>query len=124
CRPSTCSPWNFPELPHSSRGTIAYRTRRNASPRTLQYRAQVRGCDRCHRLGRDDLLHGRPGAPDRPRRPRIHQNPHMSLLSILELPQPRLRNVASALDAGRIATPAFQRLLDDMFETMYVAPGI
>src|SRR3546814_6744837 len=22
CRPSTCSPWNFPEFPHSSRGTI------------------------------------------------------------------------------------------------------
>lgn len=48
----------------------------------------------------------------------------MSLLPILELPHPRLRNVAGALDPGRIATPQFQRLLDDMFETMYTAPGI
>ncbi len=48
----------------------------------------------------------------------------MSLLPILELPHPRLRNVASPLEAARVATPEFQRLLDDMFETMYVAPGI
>ena len=64
----------------------------------------------------------------RPRRwpghPQHHQNPPMSLLPILELPHPRLRNVAGALDAERIATPQFQRLLDDMFETMYTAPGI
>ena len=48
----------------------------------------------------------------------------MSQLSILEFPHPRLRNVAAALDPARIATAAFQRLLDDMFETMYAAPGI
>lgn len=48
----------------------------------------------------------------------------MPQLSILEFPHPRLRNVASATDPARIATPAFQRLLDDMFETMYAAPGI
>ncbi len=48
----------------------------------------------------------------------------MPLLPILELPHPRLRNVAGALDVERIATPQFQRLLDDMFETMYIAPGI
>lgn len=48
----------------------------------------------------------------------------MSLLPILELPNPRLRNVAGALETARIATPEFQRLLDDMFETMYAAPGI
>jgi len=48
----------------------------------------------------------------------------MSLLPILELPHPRLRNVAGTLDTTRIAAPEFQRLLDDMFETMYAAPGI
>ncbi|MGV8932382.1 MAG: peptide deformylase [Luteimonas sp.] len=48
----------------------------------------------------------------------------MSLLSILEFPNPRLRNVACDFDTSRIATPQFQRLLDDMFETMYIAPGI
>src|SRR3546814_19251409 len=48
----------------------------------------------------------------------------MSLLPILELPHPRLRNVAGALDTDRIATAQFQRLLDDMLETMYTAPGI
>jgi peptide deformylase len=48
----------------------------------------------------------------------------MPLLPILELPHPRLRNVAGAVDADRIASPQFQRLLDDMFETMYIAPGI
>ncbi|MHC9086475.1 peptide deformylase [Luteimonas sp. RIT-PG2_3] len=48
----------------------------------------------------------------------------MSLLSILEFPHPRLRNLADAVDSTRIEDPAFQRLLDDMFETMYEAPGI
>ena len=48
----------------------------------------------------------------------------MSLLPILEFPNPRLRKVAEAVDAGTIASPAFQRQLDDMFETMYTAPGI
>lgn len=48
----------------------------------------------------------------------------MSQLPILEFPHPRLRNVAGAVAAGRIAEPQFQRLLDDMFETMYQAPGI
>jgi len=48
----------------------------------------------------------------------------MSLLPILELPHPRLRNVAGTLETARIATPDFQQLLDDMFETMYTAPGI
>src|SRR5688500_3377709 len=50
--------------------------------------------------------------------------PAMSLLSILEFPHPRLRNLADAVDSARIEDPAFQRLLDDMFETMYEAPGI
>lgn len=48
----------------------------------------------------------------------------MALLPILEFPDPRLRTVAVPVDAARIAEPAFQRLLDDMFETMYEAPGI
>ena len=48
----------------------------------------------------------------------------MSLLPILEFPNPRLRKVAGSLDPSRIVTPQFQQLLDDMFETMYVAPGI
>ncbi|MGY0561591.1 peptide deformylase [Luteimonas sp. A277] len=48
----------------------------------------------------------------------------MSLLSIIEYPNPRLRVVADPVDPGRIADPAFQRLLDDMLETMYEAPGI
>jgi peptide deformylase len=51
------------------------------------------------------------------------QNP-MSLLPILEFPHPRLGNVAGAVEAEHIADPAFQRLLDDMFQTMYEAPGI
>jgi peptide deformylase len=45
----------------------------------------------------------------------------MALLPILEYPDPRLRTRAELVtlfDAG------FQRLVDDMFETMYAAPGI
>ena len=48
----------------------------------------------------------------------------MSLLPILEFPDPRLRTKAAPVDAAQISDPAFQRLLDDMFETMYDAPGI
>ena len=48
----------------------------------------------------------------------------MAQLPILEFPDPRLRTVAVAVDAAQIATPEFQQLLDDMFETMYAAPGI
>ncbi|HEV7272023.1 peptide deformylase [Pseudoxanthomonas sp.] len=48
----------------------------------------------------------------------------MALLPILEFPDPRLRTKAVPVDAGDVTTPAFQRLLDDMFETMYDAPGI
>jgi len=48
----------------------------------------------------------------------------MPLLPILECPDPRLRTRASEVDADGIADPAFQRWLDDMFETMYTAPGI
>ena len=48
----------------------------------------------------------------------------MALLPILEFPDPRLRTKAVPVDPAQIADPAFQRLLDDMFETMYDAPGI
>ncbi|QNP39641.1 peptide deformylase [Lysobacter solisilvae (ex Woo and Kim 2020)] len=48
----------------------------------------------------------------------------MALLPILEFPDPRLRTQAVPVDPAAIADPAFQRLLDDMFETMYDAPGI
>jgi len=48
----------------------------------------------------------------------------MTLLSILEFPDPRLRTKAQPVDAARIADPEFQTRLDDMFHTMYEAPGI
>ncbi len=48
----------------------------------------------------------------------------MALLPILEFPDPRLRTKAAPVDAARVTESAFQTLLDDMFETMYAAPGI
>jgi peptide deformylase len=48
----------------------------------------------------------------------------MALLPILEFPDPRLRTKAAPVDPAWLAEPATQRLLDDMFETMYEAPGI
>jgi len=48
----------------------------------------------------------------------------MALLPILEFPDPRLRTVAAPVDPARIADTEFQKLVDDMFETMYEAPGI
>ena len=48
----------------------------------------------------------------------------MALLPILEFPDPRLRTKAALVEAGEVTTPAFQQLLDDMFQTMYEAPGI
>ena len=48
----------------------------------------------------------------------------MALLPILEFPDPRLRTKAVDVDPADLATPAFQALIDDMFETMYDAPGI
>jgi peptide deformylase len=45
----------------------------------------------------------------------------MALLEILEYPDPRLRTKATPVtDFG----PALQKQIDDMFETMYHAPGI
>jgi peptide deformylase len=37
---------------------------------------------------------------------------------------PTLRKVAKKVDPKEIAEPLFQQLLDDMFETMYAAPGV
>jgi peptide deformylase len=48
----------------------------------------------------------------------------MALLTILEFPDPRLRTKAVPVDPAQVAEPAFQALLDDMFQTMYEEPGI
>lgn len=48
----------------------------------------------------------------------------MTQLAILEFPDPRLRTQAVAVDPARIGDADFQRLIDDMFETMYAEPGI
>jgi peptide deformylase len=48
----------------------------------------------------------------------------MALLPILEFPDSRLRTKAAAVDPAELATPEFQTLFDNMFETMYEAPGI
>src|SRR5579863_2317123 len=43
---------------------------------------------------------------------------------ILTEGHPTLRRVAKRVDPKEIAEPLFQQLLDDMFETMYAAPGV
>jgi peptide deformylase len=43
---------------------------------------------------------------------------------ILTEGHPTLRKVAKKVDPAEVADPIFQQLLDDMFETMYHAPGI
>ena len=45
----------------------------------------------------------------------------MSLLPIIETPDPRLRTVSTPVEAF---DAELQTLIDDMFETMYAAPGI
>ena len=45
----------------------------------------------------------------------------MALLDILHFPDPRLRNVAAPVEE---ITNEIKQLVDDMFETMYAAPGI
>ncbi|WP_114417106.1 peptide deformylase [Marinospirillum perlucidum] len=47
----------------------------------------------------------------------------MSLLNILEYPDPRLRTRATPLTEADF-TPELQQQIDSMFETMYDAPGI
>ena len=46
---------------------------------------------------------------------------HMALLEILHFPDPRLRNIAQPV--GQV-DDALRELVDNMFETMYAAPGI
>lgn len=45
----------------------------------------------------------------------------MALLPILEAPDPRLRTISTPVET---IDDALQTLIDDMFETMYEAPGI
>ena len=45
----------------------------------------------------------------------------MALLPIIEFPDPRLRTVAKPVER---VDASLGRLIDDMFETMYAAPGI
>lgn len=45
----------------------------------------------------------------------------MAILNILEFPDPRLRTVAQPVDN---VDDSIRTLIDDMFETMYAAPGI
>ena len=47
--------------------------------------------------------------------------PSMAKLPILEFPDPRLRTVAKPVER---VDDALRSLVDDMFETMYAAPGI
>ncbi len=46
------------------------------------------------------------------------------LREIIKDGHPTLRKIAKKVPLGEIADPIFQQLLDDMFETMYDAPGI
>jgi peptide deformylase len=45
----------------------------------------------------------------------------MAILTILEFPDPRLRTIAKPVD---LVDDSLRQLIDDMFETMYDAPGI
>ncbi len=61
-------------------------------------------------------------AQTRPYRAR-HGNPFtlMAILDILEFPDARLRTIAKPVEK---VDASVQQLVDDMFETMYAAPGI
>lgn len=48
---------------------------------------------------------------------------HMKLPIVLD-PNPMLRARAKEIPAAEISTPAFQKLVDDMIETMYASNGI
>ncbi|MCY1277183.1 Peptide deformylase [compost metagenome] len=45
----------------------------------------------------------------------------MAILTILEFPDPRLRTIAKPVE---VVDDSIRTLVDDMFETMYAAPGI
>jgi peptide deformylase len=46
------------------------------------------------------------------------------LREIVSEGHPTLRKVAKRVDPKEIGEPLFQQLIDDMFETMYAAPGV
>jgi peptide deformylase len=48
-------------------------------------------------------------------------NSAMALLTILEFPDPRLRRIAAPVAA---VTPEIRKLVRDLAETMYAAPGV
>ena len=48
----------------------------------------------------------------------------MSILKVARMGHPVLRTKARAVEPAEIATPAFQKLIDDMFETMSEYSGI
>ena len=48
----------------------------------------------------------------------------MSILKVARMGHPVLREVADAVDADEVRTPAFQKLIDDMIETMVEYEGI
>jgi peptide deformylase len=68
---------------------------------------------------------GRPAATvrqvDGARESTALQDPHMALLTILEYPDPRLRKIAVPVAA---VTPEIRKLVQDLADTMYHAPGI
>ncbi len=45
----------------------------------------------------------------------------MAILEILEFPNPKLKTIAKQVDS---VTDSTRQIIDDMFETMYAAPGI
>ena len=48
----------------------------------------------------------------------------MAVLPIVQFPDPRLRRQAAPVALQSVATEKFNRLIEDMFETMYAASGI
>ena len=48
----------------------------------------------------------------------------MSILKVARMGHPVLRQKARALDSTEVRTPAFQKLVDDMMETMFEYEGI
>jgi peptide deformylase len=48
----------------------------------------------------------------------------MSILKVARMGHPVLRQVARALDPTEVRTPAFQKLVDDLIETMFEYEGI
>ena len=48
----------------------------------------------------------------------------MSLLSLVKLPATALQKKAREVDLSEVHTPAFQKLIDDMIQTMHASNGI